>query len=163
MPLTGFTDLPDDARLWVFPADRALDAAESERLLTALDEFLRDWAAHGKGLVVGRSWEHQQFLLVGVDEAATGASGCSVDSLVRQLRQLEQELGVRLTDYGPVWYREGRRINSTSRADFGKLAQRGVVGPDTVVFDNSIASVGALRQGKWELPAADSWQESLIR
>jgi hypothetical protein len=163
MPLVEFTTLPDDARLWVFPADRALDAAEADRLLTFVDTFLEDWATHGKPLVVGRRWEHEQFLLVAVDEKATGVSGCSVDALVRRLRQLERELEARFTDYRPVWYRDGRKIVTTSRREFAELSQAGVVGADTVVFDNSITSLGAWREGKWELPASNSWHGDLVR
>ena len=28
---------------------------------------------------------------------------------------------------------------------------------DTVVFDNTVTTVGAVRDGRWELPAANSW------
>jgi hypothetical protein len=31
------------------------------------------------------------------------------------------------------------------------------VGEDTVVFDNTVATVGDLRAGKWERPFRDAW------
>jgi hypothetical protein len=106
MPLVDFAELPDDARLWVFPASRPLSAAESERLLSAVDEFLATWAAHGSPLQTSREWRLGQFLLVAVDEAATGVSGCSVDALVRCLRRVEHDLDIRMTDHGPVFFRD---------------------------------------------------------
>jgi hypothetical protein len=35
--------------------------------------------------------------------------------------------------------------------------QSGEVGEDTVVFNNTIATVGELLAGKWEVPLRESW------
>src|SRR5829696_5920576 len=67
MPLIPFESLSDDARVWVFGADRPLSAAEEERVLVELDEFLRGWQAHGTPLACARAWRDDRFLLVGVD------------------------------------------------------------------------------------------------
>jgi len=157
MPLVDFAELPDDARLWVFPASRPLSAAESERLLNTVDEFLATWAAHGSPLHTSREWRLGQFLLVAVDEAATGVSGCSIDALVRCLRQVERDLDLRLTDHTPVFFRDREGVRLASRGEFAELARSAAVGPSTTVFDNTVPSVGALRAGRWEAPAADSW------
>jgi hypothetical protein len=37
------------------------------------------------------------------------------------------------------------------------MAEQGDVTPRTVVFDNTVETVGALREGKWETPATNSW------
>jgi hypothetical protein len=146
----------------VFPASRSLSEAESGRLLATVDSFLDQWTAHGAPLVVARTWQDGRFLLVGVDEKATGVSGCSVDALVRSLRGVESELGIQLTDHAPVVYRDGDTIKSTSRADFSGLARSGNVGPHTPVFDNSITTVGELHEGRWETRAGESWHRTLL-
>jgi hypothetical protein len=56
-----------------------------------------------------------------------------------------------------VAYREGGEVVRVPRARFGELAERGTVGPDTTVFDNTVATVGALRAGKWETAARRTW------
>jgi hypothetical protein len=43
------------------------------------------------------------------------------------------------------------------RGRFRELAAAGAVSPDTVVFDNTVQSLGALRGGRWETPARASW------
>ena len=44
---------------------------------------------------------------------------------------LERELGVRLADAAPVWYRDSDgRIQSVDRVEFRKLAKSGTVGPE---------------------------------
>jgi hypothetical protein len=158
MPLVPFESLPDHARLWVFPGARALTAAEASLALRAADEFLDAWAAHDVPLASGRELRHDQFLVVSVDEAAAGPSGCSIDALVNFVRRLEGATGVTFTDNAPVWFRRADGgIEMVSRAEFRQRAKQGVVGPDTVVFDHTIQSLGALREGKWEVKARDAW------
>ena len=152
-----FSELPDDARLWVFGSDRPLDEAEERRLLDAVDRFLESWKAHGEPLDAGRDWRHGRFLLVAVDESTAPPSGCSIDSMIHLLKELEADLGVTLVDNAPVWFRGDGRIRRASRAEFLARAESGEVGPDTVVFDNTVLRLEALREGKWEQPARETW------
>lgn len=163
MPLIPFEKLPDDAKLWVFPCSRRLNESEAVRVLEPADQFLAGWAAHGVPLAAARDWRFNQFLFVGVDEAAAGASGCSVDALVRAIRVLEPQLGATLTANSPVWFRAADgTVRCVSRDEFQKLADQGTVGPDTPVFDHTIQTVGALRDDRWEIPAKRAWHGSVF-
>jgi hypothetical protein len=157
MPLVSFDLLPPDARLWIFAADRRLADDERDRLLSSVDAFLAQWKAHGHPLTVAREFRYDRFLLVGVDEASAGASGCSIDAMVRTLGELERALSVQLLDHGPVLFRRGDAIERLPRPDFAALARKGDVSPDTVVFDNTLTRVAELREGRWETPARASW------
>jgi hypothetical protein len=157
MPLVTFEALPDTARLWVFSASRPLEKAQSPALLRQVDDYLATWQAHGAPLRVGRDWRYERFLLVAVDESTAGASGCSIDGLVRCIRTAEEQLGITLTDNAPVWFKDGNEVRQVSRAQFRHLAQTGDVGPDTIVFNNTLTSLEAVRQERWEVPARESW------
>ena len=157
MPRIPFEQLPTDARLWIFAAERALNADEGERVLSETDAFIAEWSAHGVPLTAGRELRYGQFVLVGVDERAAGVSGCSVDALVRRMQRLGDVLGVELVNNAPVLYREGEMIHRVSRERFAELAASGTVSPNTRVFDNTLTRVGDLETGKWEVKAVDSW------
>lgn len=152
-----FDSMPPDARLWIFAAERRLSESEAQRLLGTVDEFLDQWKAHGQPLSAARDLRYGQFLLVAVDERASGVSGCSVDAMVRSLTTLERELGVELVNHAPVLYRNGEAIVRVSRPDFAERARRADVTPDTTVFNNTLTRVGDLQQGRWETPARESW------
>jgi hypothetical protein len=155
LPNVPFNQLPPDARLWIFPAARPLNEDERRRVLAEADAFISQWMAHGVPLTAGRELRHNQFVLVGVNERAAGVSGCSVDALVRRMNHLGRELGVDLVDNGPVQYREGDAIQRVSRDEFTELVSKGAVNLDTVVFDNTLATVGDVN--RWEVRAADAW------
>jgi hypothetical protein len=159
----AFAALPDDARLWVFASPEPLSPEQRDALLAEVDGFLEGWHAHGQPVVGAREWRHDRFLLIGADERATGVSGCSIDSLFRVLKRLERDAGVGLLDSSPIWFREaGGGIRSASRAEFRELGRGHHADADTVVFDNTVQTVGDLRGGRWERAARDSWHAKLL-
>lgn len=157
MPRVGFDELPPEARLWIFAAERPLTDPERARVTREVDDFIDRWAAHDVPLTAARDVRYRQFIFVAVDERAAGASGCSVDALVRRMKDLQAELGLELVNHAPVLYREGAGIERVSRERFADLADNGAVSPGTVVFDNTLTRVEQVRAGRWELPAGESW------
>ena len=157
MPRTTFDALPSHARLWIFAAERTLTPRERDYLLQTVDDFLEQWRAHGHPLTSARDLRYDRFLFIGVDESTEGASGCSVDALVRDIKRVEATLGVALVDHSPVLYREGDAIVRLPRDEFAERARTGAITPDTVVFNNTLTRVEDLKNNRWETPASKSW------
>ena len=159
MPMVPFETLPDESRLWVFGVERTLQSAEQESLLKAVDLFLETWAAHGFPLTCGRDFRRGRFLLVAVDDDSAPPSGCSIDAMVGVLKDQERRLGVRVLDNTPVWFLADGEVQRVSRSEFSRLVKEGAVGPDTVVFDNTVTRLKDARGGRWEGPARESWHQ----
>ena len=157
MPRVDFDQLPDDARLWIFPAERSLSEAEQTQLLAAVDRFIGQWAAHDVLLTAARELRYDRFLFVAVDQRKAGPSGCSIDALFRQTKAWEQQIGIELVNYAPVVFRQGSAIERVPRNQFTKLAAAGKVSLETTVFDNTLICVGDIRAGRWETPLANAW------
>ena len=157
MPRVKFDQISPDARLWIFAAERCLSKAESGAILDKVDAFIEQWAAHDVPLTSASELRYEQFIFVAVDEGNSGASGCSIDALVRRMKELQVEFGVELVNHSPVLYRLGDGISRVSRERFTSLVEAGEVAKETVVFDNTVTSVSAVRDGRWELRAVDSW------
>jgi len=162
MPVVPFDTLPADARVWVFASDRPLSPDEAAPLLAAVDAHLADWRAHGAPLTCARAWRDDQFVAVGVDTAATGASGCSIDALFRTLQGLQDRLGTSLVGGGRVFFRDPQGVvTMTDRAGFARLAASGSIGPRTPVFDPTVATAGDWRT-RFEVDAATAWHAALL-
>lgn len=158
VPATPFEGLPNDARLWIFGAMQPVVGSDARRFLEIVDSFVDRWAAHGHPVIGGRDWRHDHFLLVAADERATGVSGCSIDSLFHALKAAESELGITVLDSSAVWFRDsGGHVQAATRAEFREMAAAGEVSDETTVFDNTVATVGQLRDGSWERPMSESW------
>ena len=157
MSRVGFDVLPEDARVWIFSAERELTAVEQERVLADVDRFIDQWGAHSVPLVAGRELQYGQFLFVAVDQRTAGPSGCSIDALVRQMKELEHELDVELVIHAPVLFRRCSHVERVSREDFSELIADGHVNLATTVFNNTLQVLGDVRAGRWEVPASESW------
>jgi hypothetical protein len=162
MPTTSFESLPDSSRVWVYGADRPVDAAGTNKLLAATDAFLAQWKAHGVDLTSARNWGDDRFLTIAVDQEQEGASGCSIDGLFRSLKALENDIGVKLVTSGLVYFR-GRdgQIKAVTRDEFSSLAAQGEVDAGSQVFDLSVTTLGEWR-ARFRSRAADSWHMALI-
>ncbi|HUE96551.1 MAG TPA: hypothetical protein VMN39_07815 [Longimicrobiaceae bacterium] len=164
MPAVPFQSLPPDARAWVFGAVQPVLGRDAEQMINHVDGFVHGWVAHGEPVIGSCDWRYDRFLLVAADERATGVSGCSIDALFRILKAVEREFGVTLLDSSPVWYRdESGLITAVPRAEFRKLVRGGEVGPDTIVFDNTVSTVGQIEGGEWERPLCESWHGRAFR
>ena len=162
MPVVNFDAMPDQARVWVFGAAEPVTGVAAQALVSAVDTHLVDWRAHGAPLVCAREWRDDRFLVVGVDEGATGATGCSIDGLFHVLRDIESLVGTTLVGGGTVYWRNAAGVvASGARPVFRDAAAAGSVVADTLVFDTTVTTVGAYRAG-FEKAAADSWHGKLL-
>ena len=158
----SISNLPDTARIWTFGASRPLENAQVQALDLGISGFLSSWAAHGSPLRAGHAILDDTFLVVAVDDDSQGASGCSIDALVRHLRDLEEQLDVSVLDGARIWYRtHAGDIVSCDRAQFRTRAEKGDVDDATPVFDTTIQTLSELRSGRFERPLADSWHVRL--
>lgn len=157
MPRIDFAQLPSDARVWIFSADRVLSNDQQTQLLINVDGFLAQWGAHDTPLTAGREIRYDRFLFIAVDQKRVGPSGCSVDALVRQMKTVQQELGVELVDHAPVLFRRGDEIARVAREEFSALVTEGEVSLETTVFDNTLTRLGDVRDGRWETSAERTW------
>ena len=163
MPHVDFESLPPNARVWVFGAGDVLDDVHSKQLLSIVDEHLSQWRAHGIPLQCSRDFRDNRFLAVGVDEAATGASGCSIDGLFRTLTAMLTLLGTSLVGGGVFFYRdEHGTVQAVDRSAFVELVKSRAVTADTQVFDLTIDTVGRWRES-FEKRAAESWHARVLK
>jgi len=162
MPHVDFSTLPDAARVWVFGAAAPVTGAARDTLLATVDAHLAGWRAHGVPLRCARDWRDDRFLAIGVDEAATGASGCSIDGLFHALRDVEATVGTSLVGGSVVFWRDGAgTVSSGDRPSFRAAARAGEIAAHSPVFDTTVINAGDWRHG-FERPAADSWHAKLL-
>ena len=159
MSLVMFDRLPDESRIWIYGINRALTPAEQEKLAKQMDRFIEQWTAHKADLDAGWQLMHEQFIVIAADESATAASGCSIDSLVQHLRNLESLFSADILNTNSrIFYRSQENgIASEERSAFPDVVASGALHRDTPVFDNTIQIAGELRNGAWEKPFQSSW------
>lgn len=154
--LVPFESLPEEARIWVYQSNRPFNEDELKQIKKDLEAFLTQWTAHGSDLNAGYELPYNRFIVIGLDQAATAASGCSIDASVHFLQALESAYGVTLLDRMNVTYKQGPYLAYKSLDDFRKMAKARSVSEKTIVFNNLVANKHDYTEN-WEVPAAESW------
>lgn len=91
--MKNFVDFSDQAKIWVYQSDRAFTSHEKEQIKIALDNFVAEWSAHGKKLKASAEILSDFHIALAV-EGNVEASGCSIDSSVRFVKELGNHLQV---------------------------------------------------------------------
>lgn len=148
--------LSNDAHVWIFGISPSLDPAQRDRLMRQVDTFLENWAAHGTPIPGAAEVREGSFLVVAADENRE-KSGCSIDRMFGTLKQLENELGVKILDSNRVFFRGDDAVKAVPRGEFRTSGNA-----DTRVFDVTVERLGDVRSGTWEKPASESWHRHLL-
>ena len=160
--LVEFNTLPDHSRIWIYQSNRRFNSDELELVTNKTKQFLEQWAAHGTGLQAGFEIKYERFIVIAVNQDEQNATGCSIDSSVRFIQDLEKELDVELLDKMNVAFKQGDFVNFKNLIDFKTMAKSGAIGKKTVVFNNLVTNILEYNEN-WEVPANDSWHSRFFK
>ncbi len=150
-----------EIRCWVFGSSRPL-SEDDPALASRLTRFFSQWNSHG--VPVSGRWRilENRFLVVLREPEGAEVSGCSIDSMVGEVKLLEKELDTRLLDSSRIFYRNGDgAVESVNRLEFKALAAEGEIRPETLVFDTTLTRLCDLVPGIFSKPLKDSWHSVL--
>lgn len=159
--IVDFKDLPDSSRVWIFQANRSFNEDELEQIQPKILAFLKDWTAHGQALQAAFEIRYNRFIVLGLDESQTSASGCSIDKSVHFIQSLEKEYNVDLLDKMNVSFKSGEFVAHKPLLDFKKMVKQKAVSPQTIVFNNLVNTKAEYKE-LWEVPITESWHNRLL-
>jgi hypothetical protein len=158
---TPFEDIAASSRLWIYQSDRAFTASEQNELGHMLQQFCEVWQVHGQGLETSYTIKYDRFILLVADESKLKASGCSIDSSVRLIKDIESKFQVNLFDRLNIAYKKEGALNACNVNEFRTGLQNGDFSDQTIVFNNMVESKSDL-VSKWEVPVKESWHKQLL-
>jgi len=152
-----FEKMPEHARIWVYQADRKLNKSELTFVEDVLQKFCEIWNTHGSLMPTSFDIRFDQVIVLAVDESQLGASGCSIDSSVRILRNIEQELDINLLDQGKVAYlSDGNKLEVSQALGIKSKVTEGILQADTIVLNPVVQRKSDLEKN-WLISAKESW------
>jgi len=154
--LVPFHQLPSNAHIWVYQSEKELTEKEKKLIESKLETFCQNWDSHGTPLKSSFQILHNRFIILGVDESMSGASGCSIDKSVAVMSEINQQFGLNLLDKGKVAFRDQNGIDLFDFRKAGDLIKEGKLKRETPVFNNSVQTVQDLATA-WEVPALETW------
>ena len=156
-----YKDLPNNSRVWVYQSTREFTPDEIDLIVKKAKDFVNQWTRHGQNLKGSFTIKYNQFLVLAVDEGFNNVSGCSIDSSVHFVQELEKVLQVDLMDKMNISFKDGDIINIVKMNAFKNYVKENKITSDTVVFNNMISTKEEL-ENSWEIPASQSWHKRFL-
>ncbi len=155
--------IPEDfdagSRVWIYQCSRRFTVAEALQLESMLQDFVAGWNSHGIPVKGFANLFFGQFIVLIADETATGVSGCSTDSSVRLIKQVETTFNVQLFDRQTLAFIVKDNIQLLPLSQLQYAVDNGFITADTIYFNN-LAATKAELLNQWLVPAGKSWLRS---
>lgn len=142
-------------------ADRFLNNSEIKETMLKGMEFVAGWSSHGSAVRAACDVLDKCVLVLSVDENVEAPSGCSIDSSVRFMKGLGQELNVDWFNRLNVLYQIQEDVQLVSLDEFLKIYKSSDNKKDIRIFNTLAASVEELNSKGW-LPVKDSWINRML-
>jgi hypothetical protein len=160
--MEAMQSLADNSRVWVYQSSRPFSDQEKDELNKRLRAFAAEWVSHNKQLSADASILHDRFIILMVDEHRAGASGCSIDSSVKFLKQLEQTFHIELFNRLLFSFIDtNNQIQTVDRTAFSSLYTNGIINDETKVFDTLVDTKKKLSE-QFILPLSQSWHKKML-
>ena len=148
----------DSAKVWVYQSSREFTPGEVVELTNVLTGFIDGWQAHGADLSADFQLVENRFIVLLVDETKSSASGCSIDSSVGLIRDIEIKYELNLTDKGQVAFWLNNKIKVITFKEIKSTIEAGEITRDSIIFNNSVANYKEYKEN-WQVAAKDSWMK----
>jgi len=149
-------NLHADSRVWVYQASRTFSLQEALAIEDLLNEFTAQWKSHGVPVKGAAYLFFGQFIILIADETATGVSGCSTDSSVRLIKDIEQRFLVNMFERTTLAFVVKDQLQLLPLAQLQYAIANGFISGDTLYFNNLVQTKEEL-ESKWIIPIKDSW------
>ena len=154
--IVDFDVISEESRIWIYQSNRTLSPSEIIEIEAKIKDFLNSWTAHGSDLQCSFLIKYNRFIVISLNESFNIATGCSIDSSVRFIQDLEKLYDVSLLDKMNVSYRHGEFIAHKPLIEFKKMIKNRSISKKTIVFNNLINNKSEFLNN-WEVPIEESW------
>lgn len=149
-------DFNDNSRVWIYQCNRLFTLSEALEIEELLENFSKSWQSHGAKVTGYANLFFGQFIILMADETATGVSGCSTDSSVRLIKDIEQDYNVNLFDRQMLAFVVKERIQLLPLEQLSYALENEFINADTLYFNNTVQNKHELLNS-WIIPVKESW------
>ena len=155
-------DFDDNARVWIYQSSRVFTISEALQIEDMLNDLAANWQTHGTPVKAYANLFFGQFIVLMADENVAGVSGCSIDSSVRVIQQIEKQFNVDMFNWQSLAFVVNEKVQIIPRQQFNYALENNFITPQTTFFNNVITTKKDL-EDKWMIPVGESWLRTKIK
>ncbi|MEO5908215.1 MAG: hypothetical protein ABIR50_09650 [Ginsengibacter sp.] len=154
-------EFDNNSRVWVYQSNRAFTITEALRMEELLENFTKEWNSHGSAVKGYANLFFGQFIIIMADETHVKIGGCSTDSILRFIKNIQQDYNVQLLDRQMLAFIVKEKIHELPLAEVNFSIENNFITPETLYFNNTILTKKELLNN-WIIPVKDSWLAARI-
>ena len=154
-------DFDPGSRVWIYQSSRLFTVSEALQIEEMINQFAQNWLSHGIPVKGAAHLFFGKFVVLIADESATGVSGCSTDSSVRLIKEIEKIFGVNMFDRLALAFIDKDKVQILPMPQLKYAVEQGFITADTLFFNNVVLTKEEL-ENNWIIPVKDSWLEKKI-
>ena len=148
-------------KVWAYLSSKALSETECKALLEAGNHFVSNWTAHETKLEAQFEIFKNRIIVVSVDESAHNASGCSIDKLLRFVKDAEKQFGIELLNRLLVAVDAGTNIEVYKSSQIPALLAEGKLNASSSIYNTSVSTEAELNN--WLQPLGTTWLSKYLQ
>lgn len=154
-------DFNENSRVWIYQADRLFFVHEALEMEEMLQNFVQSWNTHGTPVKGFANLFFGRFIVFMADETATSVSGCSTDSSVRIIKEIEKRFSVDMFNRQLLAFMVKGKIEQIPLSQCNYAIENNFINGDTLYFNNTVLTKKQLLEN-WIIPVKDSWLASKL-
>lgn len=151
----------DQSRVWIYQSSRLFSMGEALQIEDLLNTFVENWKSHGAPVKGFATLFFGQFVVFIADETAISVGGCSTDSSVRLVKDMEGIFKVNFFDRTNLAFALKGKVQTIPMTQLNYALENKFIDSETVYFNNTVLTLGALKS-KWMIPISESWLKAKI-
>src|SRR5437016_1377890 len=125
-------DFAPGSRVWIYQCNRLFTMGEALQVEDLLNAFVTTWQTHGTPVKGYANLFFGQFVVLMADETAAGVSGCSTDSSVRLVKEIEHTFKVSMFDRQLLAFIIKDKVQLLPLAQLQYAADNNFINADTI-------------------------------
>jgi hypothetical protein len=154
-------DFDAQSRVWIYQSSRMFGIGEALHLEEALQQFTHNWKSHGTPVKGYANLFFGRFIVLMADETATGVSGCSTDSSVKLIKEIENTYKVNMFNRQSLAFIIKEKVEILPLAQLQYAFTNGFITAQTLYFNNLVATKQAFLN-EWITPVQNTWLKSRL-
>jgi hypothetical protein len=149
-------EFADNSRVWIYQSSRVFFLSEALEIEDKLNAFVSNWKSHGTTVKGYANLLFGQFIVLMADETATGVSGCSTDSSVHLIKEIETLFKVQLFERQNLAFIIKEKIELLPLSQLNYAIENNYINAETFYFNNLVQTKKELLEN-WIVPVKKSW------
>ena len=147
-------------KVWIYLSDKKLEGELFNSITKQGQEFAQTWKAHDVPLSASFEVLLERFIVVKVDETQYNASGCSIDKLVRLIKQFETDYHLQLLNRLLVAYKKESGVEVVNASKIKELLISKTISSKTLIYNVAVSNSDEF--ANWLEPLESTWLKKYL-